>query len=144
MTMDCSIANSQVNHWQDSFQYLKWISTTTKSRLLQVSMSSRKDSRSSLKKSTNVLFLDGTWSVYSGQVDTRNQRQCSCFQAGKLQVFEHLLCICVLIWIDDFLVYIRSFEDLLIRVGLFQRFRKCNVMINPQKTFQREWSPGLV
>jgi len=35
------------------------------------------------------------------------------FQAWMIQVFEDMLYICVLIWIDDVLVYTRSFEDLL-------------------------------
>ena len=34
--------------------------------------------------------------------------------AGIMGVFENFLYICVLFWIDDVLVYIRSFEDLLI------------------------------
>jgi hypothetical protein len=45
------------------------------------------------------------------------------FQAGMMEVFEDMLYICVLIWIDDVLVYTRSFEDLLIRLEeVFQRF----------------------
>jgi hypothetical protein len=43
-----------------------------------------------------------------------------------------MLYICVLIWIDDVLVYTRSFEDLLTR--LFQRLRKFNVKLNSQDT----------
>jgi len=45
------------------------------------------------------------------------------FQAGVMEVFEDMLYICVLIWIDDVLVYTRSFEDLLIRLEeVFQGF----------------------
>ena len=52
-----------------------------------------------------------------------------------MEVFEDMLYICVLIWIDDVLVYTRSFEDLLTRwEEVFQRLRKLNVKLNPQKT----------
>jgi hypothetical protein len=37
------------------------------------------------------------------------------FQAGMMEVFDDMLYICILIWIDDVLVYTRSFEDLLTR-----------------------------
>jgi hypothetical protein len=52
-----------------------------------------------------------------------------------MEVFEDMVYICVLIWIDDVLVYTRSFEDLLTRLEeVFQRLRKLNVKSNPQKT----------
>jgi hypothetical protein len=52
-----------------------------------------------------------------------------------MEVFEDMLYICVLIWIDDVLVYTPSFEDLLTRFKeVFQRLRKFNVKFNPQKT----------
>ena len=57
------------------------------------------------------------------------------FQAGMMEVFEDMLYICVLIWIDDVLLYTRSFEDLLIRLEeVFQRLRKFVVKLNPKKT----------
>jgi hypothetical protein len=57
------------------------------------------------------------------------------FQAGMMEVFEDMLYICVLIWIDDVLVYTRSFEDLLTRLEeVFQRLQKFNVKLKPQKT----------
>jgi hypothetical protein len=57
------------------------------------------------------------------------------FQAPMMEVFEDMLYICVLIWIDDVLVYTRSFEDLLTRLEeVFQRLRKLHVKLNPQKT----------
>jgi len=56
-------------------------------------------------------------------------------QAGMMEVFEDMLYICLLIWIDDVLVYTRSFEDFLTRLEeVFQRLRKFNVKLNPQKT----------
>ena len=52
-----------------------------------------------------------------------------------MEVFEDMLYICVLIWIDDVLVYTRSFEDLLTRLEeVFQRLRKFNVKLIHQKT----------
>ena len=52
-----------------------------------------------------------------------------------MEVFEDMLNICVLIWIDDVLVYTRSFEELLTRLEeVFQRLRKFSVKLNPQKT----------
>jgi hypothetical protein len=52
-----------------------------------------------------------------------------------MEVFEDMLYICVLIWIDDVLVYTRSFVDLLTCLEeVFQRLRKFNVKLNPQKT----------
>jgi len=57
------------------------------------------------------------------------------FPAGMMEVFEDMLYICVLIWIDDVLVYTRIFEDPLTRLEkVFQRLRKFNVKLNPQKT----------
>jgi hypothetical protein len=57
------------------------------------------------------------------------------FQAGMMEVFEDMLYICVLIWIDDVLVYTRSFADLPTRLQeVFQGLRKFNVKLNPQKT----------
>ena len=57
------------------------------------------------------------------------------FQAGMMEIFEDTLYICAVIWIDDVLVYTRSFEDLLTRLEeVFQRLRKFNVKLNPQKT----------
>jgi hypothetical protein len=57
------------------------------------------------------------------------------FQAGMMEVFEDMLYICVLIWIDDVLVYTRSFVDVLTRLEeVFQRLREFNVKLNPQKT----------
>jgi hypothetical protein len=44
------------------------------------------------------------------------------FQAGMMEVFGDMLYICVLIWIDDVLLYTRSFGDLLTRLEeVFQR-----------------------
>jgi hypothetical protein len=52
-----------------------------------------------------------------------------------MEVFENMFYICVLIWTDDVLVYTRSFEDPLTRLEeAFQRLRKFNVKLNPQKT----------
>jgi len=57
------------------------------------------------------------------------------FQSGMMEVFEDVLYICVLIWIDDVLVYTRSFADLLTRLEeVFRRLRKFNVKLNLQKT----------
>ena len=52
-----------------------------------------------------------------------------------MEVFEDMLYICVLIWIDDVLVYTRRFEDLLTGLEeVFQSLGKFNVKLNPQKT----------
>jgi len=64
-----------------------------------------------------------------------NSDSAHAFQAGMMEVLEDILYICVLVWIDDILVYNRSFEDLLTRLEeVFQRLRKFHVKLNPHKT----------
>ena len=96
-------------------------------------------------KSRGILFLDGTWCVYTNTVDQGSTDSAHAFQAGMMEVFEDMLYICVLIWIDDVWVYTRRFEDLLTGLEeVFQSLGKFNVKLNPQKTDSApRRSPGV-
>jgi hypothetical protein len=57
------------------------------------------------------------------------------FQAGMYESMDSLLFQCVLIWIDDLLVYSKSFEEHLQNLGkIFERLRKFNITLNPKKS----------
>jgi hypothetical protein len=137
MTADCRYANSQVQPvagflpiLEMNFQHLEkaaWFS-----------------SLDSFKKFRQFTLAQESQEVYSfltelgvftptrliqGSTDSAHA-----FQAGIMEVFDDMLYICVLIWIYDVLVYTRSFEDPLTRLDeIFQRHRKFNVKLNPQK-----------
>jgi len=57
------------------------------------------------------------------------------FQAGMYESIDSLLFQCVLIWIDDLLVYSKSFEEHLQNLRkVFERLRKFNIKLNPKKS----------
>ena len=73
------------------------------------------------------LFTPTTW--IQGSIESADA-----FQGGMMEVFEDLLCTCVVIWTDNVLVYTKSFADLSILVEeVFHTLRKFNVKIDPRK-----------
>jgi len=63
------------------------------------------------------------------------------FQAGMMEIFDGMVYVSLLIWIDDTLLFAKAFEDCLqVFRQSFQRLRKFNVKLNPNKTqlFSRE------
>jgi len=57
------------------------------------------------------------------------------FQAGMMEVFECMVYVSVMIWIDDVLLFAKTFEDYLyVLKQSFERLRKFNVKLIPKKT----------
>jgi hypothetical protein len=57
------------------------------------------------------------------------------FQAGMMEIFDGMVNVSLLIWIDDVLRFSKTFEDYpqVLRQA-FERLRKFNVKLNPNKT----------
>jgi hypothetical protein len=69
-------------------------------------------------------------SVVQGSTDAAHA-----FQAGMYESIDCLLFQFVLIWVDDLLVYSKSFEQQLQSLGkVFERLRKFNFKFSPKKS----------
>jgi hypothetical protein len=119
MTVDCRYANSQVQPvagflpiLEVTFQHLEkasWFSTLDAFKgFWQFPLAEESQEVYSFLTELGVFTPTR---LIQGSTDSAHA-----FQTGMMEVFEDMLYISVLIWINDVLVYTRSFEDLLTRV----------------------------